>query len=138
MKQIILGLILGLAFIAPSHAANALAANLDGYVVDENKKPIEGVKVVLIHHDTGRVIERATNSKGRYHFQGMRVDGEYTVAILTPIQDGHKVLARDGRFLLGKNHRQNFVVGEPSFFQSWQWRGFEERNELFLSFGSKQ
>lgn len=103
-----------------AHASNVLASDIIGVVVDAQGKPMAGEVVRVVHHETNRVIERRTNSKGRYHFNNLRSDGTYTVE--------HNEVAYTGRVLLGKLHRQNFV-GEPARYDtpailfSWIWSG---------------
>jgi hypothetical protein len=119
MKTIILTLALMLS-AASAQAAHVLASDITGVVVDGQGKPIAGAVVRAYHHDTNRLIERRTNNKGRYHFNNLRPDGEYTVS--------HAATSYTGRVLLGQTHRQNFVgeplrADSPSVLYSWIWRG---------------
>lgn len=114
-----------LAFTAPAaHAAHVLASDITGVVVDGQGKPMAGEVVRAYHHDTNRLIERRTNNKGRYHFNNLRPDGQYTVT--------HAATSYTGRVQLGQTHRQNFVgdvvrYDSPSILFSWVWSGPNQR-----------
>ncbi|WP_200731794.1 carboxypeptidase-like regulatory domain-containing protein [Stenotrophomonas sp. S39] len=122
-RKIILSLALMLS-AASAQAAHVLASDITGVVVDAQGKPMAGEVVRAYHHDTNRLIERRTNNKGRYHFNNLRPDGEYTVS--------HAATSYTGRVLLGQTHRQNFVgdvvrYDSPSILFSWVWSGPNQR-----------
>lgn len=116
-------LIIAIAMLFSSHhahAANALASDIVGVVVDASGRPMAGQVVRVLHHETNRTIERRTNSKGRYHFNSLRSDGTYTVE--------NNATRHTGRVQLGRTHRQNFIgepirYDSPSHLFSWIWSG---------------
>lgn len=120
IKRFLLTAALMLSAATTAHAAHILASDITGVVVDAQGKPMAGEVVRAYHHETNRLIERRTNSKGRYHFNNVRSDGQYTVE--------HNGVSYTGHLLLGKTHRQNFV-GEPARYDtpailfSWIWSG---------------
>ncbi|WP_084738829.1 carboxypeptidase-like regulatory domain-containing protein [Stenotrophomonas sp. BIIR7] len=123
MKKIILTLAL-MVSAASAQAAHVLASDITGVVVDGQGKPMAGEVVRAYHHETNRLIERRTNSKGRYHFNNVRSDGQYTVS--------HAATSFTGRVQLGQTHRQNFVgdivrYDSPSILFSWVWSGPNQR-----------
>ncbi|HEL2981933.1 carboxypeptidase-like regulatory domain-containing protein [Stenotrophomonas sp. GD03819] len=134
MKTIILTLALMLS-AASAQAAHVLASDITGVVVDGQGKPIAGAVVRAYHHDTNRLIERRTNNKGRYHFNNLRPDGEYTVS--------HAATSYTGRVLLGQTHRQNFVgeplrADSPSVLYSWIWRGPRSERQTITWLSNKE
>ncbi len=123
MKKIILSLAL-MVSAASAQAAHVLASDITGVVVDGQGKPMAGEVVRAYHHETNRLIQRRTNSKGRYHFNNLRSDGQYTVS--------HAATSFTGRVQLGQTHRQNFVgdivrYDSPSILFSWVWSGPNQR-----------
>ncbi|WP_242883641.1 carboxypeptidase-like regulatory domain-containing protein [Stenotrophomonas maltophilia] len=125
MKALLIAAIAWIALTAqPAHAAYVLASDINGIVVDANGKPMAGEVVRIHHHETNRVIEGRTNSKGRYHFSNVRSDGHYTVS--------HNATSYTGRVRLGQTHRQNFI-GEPIRYDSpahlfsWIWSGPQQK-----------
>ncbi len=125
-----------LAFTAPAaHAAHVLASDITGVVVDAQGKPMAGAVVQAYHHETNRLIERRTNSKGRYHFNNVRSDGTYSVT--------HNHVTYTGRVSLGQTHRQNFVgeplrADSPSVLYSWIWRGPRSERQTLTWLSNKE
>lgn len=123
----ILALVLLLALdgvAAPAAATNALASDIVGQVVDHDNRPIPGALVRIEHLETGRVIVRTTNARGRYHAVGLRSDGRYRVSITSG--EG-AVSFPPGSLLLGHAMRRNAVLlppgaARPAFATAWIWR----------------
>jgi hypothetical protein len=117
-------LALTLLLSTPAWATFPLASDLAGVVVDAHQKPIAGATVIIRHLDTGRVITRTTNSKGRYQALNLRPDGRYQVTVIAP---QGTVAFKTGRLDLGERMRRNAVLGAdttnpPHFMRAWQWR----------------
>lgn len=109
---------------APAWATYPLTSDLAGVVVDANKAPVAGAKVIIRHLDTGRVVIKTTNSRGRYIAKNLRSDGRYQVTV---VANGDVVAFQPGTFDLGQRMRRNAVVGvdpadPPAFMRAWQWR----------------
>ena len=109
---------------APAWATYPLTSDLAGYVVDADKKPVAGATVIIRHLDTGRVITKTTNARGRYLAKNLRHDGRYQVTV---IARGDVVTFRPGTLDLGQLMRRNAVVGvdpadPPAFMRAWQWQ----------------
>lgn len=125
MKLFLSLLVLLTAFIAlPAQATYPLASDLAGVVVDAEQRPIVGAVVIIRHLDTGRVVIKHTNRKGRYLAKSLRSDGRYQVTVIAP---QGTVAFLPGIFDLGERMRRNAVLGAdasdpPSFMRSWQWR----------------
>ena len=72
-----------LAFFALVAAVTATAqsttASLQGYVTDNNGKPLVGATVVAVHTPTETTYGTITDSNGAYRLQGLRVGSPYTV-----------------------------------------------------------
>lgn len=124
MKTILAALILvaGGLFASPSHALQ-LTADLTGQVVDADKQPIVGALVVIENIETGRVIVKRTNSRGRYNALGLRPDGVFR---LTVHANNHVVSFKPGEVKLGHRMRRNVVLGAdpgnpPAFMRAWYW-----------------
>ena len=112
----------------PAWATFPLASDLAGVVVDANKQPVVGATVIIRHLDTGRVITKTTNRKGRYLAKNLRSDGRYQVTVHAP---QGVVVFRPGTLDLGERMRRNAVVGAdatnpPPFMRAWQWRQTED------------
>ena len=85
MKLITLSIILStIFFVAPANATYPLASDLAGQVVDADRQPISGARVIITHVDTGRVIVKTTNYRGRYQALNLRPDGKYSVRVEAP------------------------------------------------------
>lgn len=129
MKPIlsILVMLFGIA-ASPAMATNPLTSDITGKVVDGNSQPIAGAIVEITQIETGRVVVKRTNSKGRYLALNLRSDGTYRVRIDAP---QGTVVFKPGRLLLGTQMKRNAVISpwkvphskfKPWFEKSWQWR----------------
>ena len=74
-------LVTALLMIAASANAQVTTSAISGVVVDENKEALIGATVVAKHVPSGTSYGAATNIDGRYHIQGMRTGGPYTIEI---------------------------------------------------------
>ncbi len=73
-------LILVLAIIATFTAtAQSTTASLQGFVTDDNGKPLAGATVVATHLPTETIYGTITDKSGAYHLQGLRVGAPYKV-----------------------------------------------------------
>ena len=111
-----------------------LTSDITGVVVDAEQRPIAGAVVVIRHLDTGRVVVKTTNARGRYLAKNLRSDGRYQ---LTVIAEQGVVAFLPGTLELGQRMRRNAVLGAdpgepPAFMRSWQWRQ-DARNTLPLA-----
>lgn len=120
MKCIILSTLMLLVLIAgPAHATNPLASDITGYVVDANKRPIQGAFVIITQVETGRVLLKRTNEKGRYLALGLRSDGHYIVRV----EHGADVVQfKPGTLALGHSMRRNVVIGPEGTSDNWSWQ----------------
>lgn len=121
-------LILFLALLAAPFAASAgqLSSDFRGKVVDASGQAVEGAVMVVEHVETGRITRHVSNSKGRWHAQGLRSDGTYRVSCYAP-GSLVPVVRFEGRVALGRIHRRNCVLGQvneksPAWLSSWQWK----------------
>ncbi len=125
MKLILSLLVLLAALVAlPAHATYPLTSDVAGVVVDAKQRPIAGAVVVLRHLDTGRVVVKYTNARGRYVAKNLRSDGRYQMTVIAP---QGVVAFQPGSLELGQRMRRNAVLGvdpgnPPDFMRSWQWR----------------
>lgn len=100
-----------------------LTSDLHGVVVDRNKQPVAGATVIVEHLETGRVLTRTTDERGRWRAMNVRSDGHYRITV----QSEHgSVQFLPGRVVLGHRMRRNAVVGvdpadPPAFMRSWLW-----------------
>ena len=122
MKTILLALALLCASFS-AQASNELAASIMGQVVNADKAPVVGALVVIEQLDTGRVLVRHTDKRGRYRALNVRHDGTYRVTVISPSGNAY---AFEGGLQLGHDHRRNFVVDfnpdqTPAFMRGWQW-----------------
>ncbi len=60
-------------------AAQSTTASLQGFVTDDNGKPLVGATVVATHLPTETVYGTITDKNGAYYLQGMRVGAPYEV-----------------------------------------------------------
>ena len=121
-------LALTLFLSTPAWATFPLTSDLAGVVVDAENQPVVGATVIIHHLDTGRVITKTTNRKGRYLAKNLRSDGLYQVTVIAP---QGTVAFQPGRLDLGERMRRNAVVGAdatnpPPFMRAWQWRQTED------------
>ena len=65
--------------VAMSATAQSTTASLQGFVTDDNGKPLVGATVVATHLPTETVYGTITDKNGAYHLQGMRVGAPYEV-----------------------------------------------------------
>jgi outer membrane receptor for ferrienterochelin and colicin len=73
-------LILVLAIIATFTAtAQSTTASLQGFVTDNNGKPLAGATVVATHLPTETIYGTVTDANGAYHLQGLRVGAPYEI-----------------------------------------------------------
>lgn len=91
-------------------AANPLAADIHGKVVDVHGQPLAGVEVVIHGLETGAIKVRRTNAKGRFYQSGLRADLHYTVTFRDPQGRVEPRSYGPGRVELGNNHRRNAVL----------------------------
>lgn len=122
MKALILFLTLFFASHS-AHAANVLASSLMGQVVNADKKPVVGALVLVEQLETGRVLTRYTDKKGRYCALNVRSDGTYRVTVFSPMG---RTYSFTGELKLAQDHTRNFVVdfdreNQPAFMRSWRW-----------------
>lgn len=106
-----------------ANAAHFLAADIKGQVVDANKQPVVGAVVVIEQLETGRVLVRKTDKRGRYRANNVRHDGTYRVTVISPQGNTYSF---EGTLQLGRSHTRHFVVDydtttPPDFMRSWQW-----------------
>lgn len=59
--------------------AQSTTASLQGYVTDNNGKPLVGATVVATHTPTETIYGTTTDTNGAYRLQGLRVGSPYTV-----------------------------------------------------------
>ena len=59
--------------------AQSTTATLNGFVTDNNGKPLVGATVVATHQPTETIYGAVTDANGSYRLQGMRVGGPYLV-----------------------------------------------------------
>ncbi|NIK74064.1 hypothetical protein FHS56_001577 [Thermonema lapsum] len=62
-------------------AQGVTTASMNGQVVDENKQPLPGVVVLVIHQPTGTEYGALTNENGIFNIRNMNVGGPYKVEI---------------------------------------------------------
>jgi hypothetical protein len=72
MKTILLTLALLLASFG-AQASNELAASVMGQVVNADKVPVVGALVVIEQLETGRVLVRKTDKRGRYRAEASSI-----------------------------------------------------------------
>ena len=77
MKRFFL-LIVAVAITATAFA-QATTASLQGYVTDNNGKPLVGATVVATHLPTETTYGTVTDSNGAYRLQGLRVGAPYLI-----------------------------------------------------------
>jgi len=93
------GLAVALA-VAPTASAQETSAQLTGFVVDAEGKPIEGAQVAIVHLPSGTTANITTNASGQFSATGLRVGGPYRVAAKaegmqdTAVQDLYTQLAQ--------------------------------------------
>lgn len=112
-------ILLAMFFITPANATYPLCSDLAGQVVGADKQPIPGARVIITHIDTGRVIVKTTNYRGRYQALNLRSDGQYRVRVEAP--QGF-VEFFPGEFQLGNRMIRNAVIAHPGTTDSWGWR----------------
>lgn len=121
MKHLITAALIGLLtlFALPAMATNPLASDISGKVVDAQKQPIVGAMVTITHLETGRVVVKRTNKKGRYLALNLRSDGHYKVRI-----DGPRgfVEFKPDTVLLGHRMRRNAVIAPAGTSDHWGWQ----------------
>ena len=75
-----LGASLAIALAAAPYAhAQETAAQLSGFVVDTEGKPVVGAAVTIVHVPTGTTANVTTNASGQFTATGLRVGGPYRV-----------------------------------------------------------
>lgn len=79
MKKLFLLLISIFAYCTLS--AQVTTAGMNGTVTDEAGEPLVGATVIAVHTPSGTQYGAITNQDGRYHMQGMRTGGPYTVTM---------------------------------------------------------
>ena len=67
--------------VAMSATAQSTTASLQGFVTDDNGKPLVGATVVATHLPTETVYGTITDKNGAYHLQGMRVGAPYEAVV---------------------------------------------------------
>jgi outer membrane receptor protein involved in Fe transport len=68
-------------------AQGVTTGSITGAVVDAQKQPVPGARVVAVHEPSGTRYEATTRADGRFSLPGMRVGGPYSVtATLTGFQ----------------------------------------------------
>lgn len=80
IKKLLLASFLALVN-APVLFAQITTSSITGLVTDSKGEAIPGANVVAIHTPSGTSYGTATLTDGRYHINGMRVGGPYTVKI---------------------------------------------------------
>ena len=65
--------------VAMTTTAQSTTASLQGFVTDNNGKPLVGATVVATHLPTETVYGTITDANGEYRLQGLRVGAPYTV-----------------------------------------------------------
>ena len=73
--------VLGLIFACATALAQVTGASLRGFVFDENKAPLPGAKVTVVHGPTGTRYQTVSNEAGRFVLDGLRPYGPYTVEV---------------------------------------------------------
>ena len=72
---------LGLVFACATALAQVTGAGLRGFVYDEQRAPLAGATVSVVHGPTGTHYETVTNEKGRFVLDGLRPGGPYQVEV---------------------------------------------------------
>ena len=72
-------LILAAAIAATTASAQSTTASLQGFVTDNNGKPLVGATVVATHLPTETIYGTVTDSNGAYRLQGLRVGAPYLI-----------------------------------------------------------
>ncbi len=117
ISAVMLGLLSLLAF--PAMATYPLASDIAGKVVDADKQPIVGARVIITHLETGRVVIKRTNEKGRYLALNLRSDGLYRVRV----ESSHGFVEfKPEALLLGHRMRRNAVIAPVGASDQWGWQ----------------
>ena len=72
-------MILAAAITATTASAQSTTASLQGFVTDNNGKPLVGATVVATHLPTETIYGTVTDSNGAYRLQGLRVGAPYLI-----------------------------------------------------------
>ena len=72
---------LGLVFACATALAQVTGAGLRGFVYDEQRAPLAGATVSVVHGPTGTHYETVTNEKGRFVLDGLRPGGPYQLEV---------------------------------------------------------
>jgi hypothetical protein len=92
--------------------AQVTTSSMSGILLDNNKEPLIGASVVVIHEPSGSEYATITRDDGRYSLSGLRVGGPYSI---TTSYVGYKDVVQNNIYLnLGQNFAYSPIMTEDS------------------------
>lgn len=80
-KRLIVGTLFAFIFTSTLFAQGVTTSGLDGFVTDNEDKPLIGANIVVLHEPSGTQYGTSVRDGGLYTIPNMRVGGPYTITV---------------------------------------------------------